>query len=73
MPPLPEEVYTVRWHAVTLDDNGLTEGEFDFIVGNATPRSRTRPGVWLPLGAATTVAAVAIIGLAVWRRVRGRR
>ncbi len=32
-------VYTVRWKAVSTDGDGaLTEGEFDFMVGNAAPR-----------------------------------
>lgn len=38
LPELSEGVYIVRWKAVTIDDDVVTEGEFNFIVGNAEPR-----------------------------------
>lgn len=36
-------VYTVKWHTVTPDDNGVTDGTFQFTVGNAaaTPQPTT--------------------------------
>ncbi len=30
--PLAEGKYTVKWHAVTADDNGITDGAFSFTV-----------------------------------------
>ena len=36
-PVLPNGVYTVKWHAVTDDDKGITEGEFKFTVNAPTP------------------------------------
>src|SRR5919202_6438188 len=37
-------IYTVKWHTVTPDDNGVTDGSFQFIVGSAavTPGPTTQ-------------------------------
>lgn len=59
LPDLPEGVYIVRWKAVTIDDDGVTEGEFDFSVGNAQPRAQSPPGV-SPL---VYLAAAALVGM----------
>jgi methionine-rich copper-binding protein CopC len=41
VPALADGVYTVRWTALSTDgDDAVTEGEFDFIVGNAAPRAK---------------------------------
>jgi len=41
MPTLPEGVYIVRWTALSTDGDGsVTEGEFDFIIGDAAPRAK---------------------------------
>lgn len=53
LPPLPEGVYTVRWRAVYGEDSDVVEGEFDFIVGNATPRVKSTPTIAPPVGNAT--------------------
>jgi copper transport protein len=73
--PLPEGVYTVRWRALTPDDQGVTEGEFDFIVGDAEPRPRPAPAanVWWPVGAVALVVAMIAFGLAVRRRSADHR
>lgn len=49
LPSLPEGVYTVKWRAVYLEDGDVVEGEFDFIVGNATPRVRPTPTIAPPV------------------------
>lgn len=55
VPPLSEGVYIVRWRALSTDgDDSVTEGEFDFIVGNAAPR------VKLTVTAVPAAAPVAI-------------
>jgi methionine-rich copper-binding protein CopC len=35
----PNGLYTVKWHTVTPDDNGISDGSWQFVVGsaNATP------------------------------------
>lgn len=40
---LKDGVYTVTWHAVTVDDRAISDGTFQFIVGNvaATPAPTT--------------------------------
>ena len=37
-------IYTVKWHTVTEDDNGTTDGSFQFVVGSAaaTPAPTTQ-------------------------------
>ena len=70
LPALPEGVYTVRWRAVTIDDDGVIEGEFDFVVGNAEPRVKTTPAEIPPLlilaAGAFVVVMIITVGL-VWR------
>jgi methionine-rich copper-binding protein CopC len=69
LPALPEGVYVVRWRAVTIDDDGLTEGELDFLVGDAAPRVASAPPAaspaldWLPLVAAFAALGVGIVAL----------
>lgn len=48
LPQLPEGVYTVRWRAVYSEDSDVAEGEFDFIVGNATPRVKSTTAIAPP-------------------------
>lgn len=31
----PNGLYTVKWHAVTPDDNGISDGSWQFVVGSA--------------------------------------
>lgn len=73
LPRLPEGVYVVRWHAVTIDDDGVTEGEYDFIVGNAAAhrkpaRAELSPVAILAAGILTAALIVAA-GLA-WRAAK---
>jgi copper transport protein len=73
LPELPEGVYIVRWKAVTLDDDGMTEGEFDFIVGNAAPRvaaPRAEPSPLLYLAAGMFVGLMIVMVGLVWRAAR---
>jgi len=53
LPPLPEGVYTVRWRAVSIDDGDVAEDEFDFIIGNATPRLNSTPTIAPPVESTT--------------------
>lgn len=73
-------LYTVKWHAVTPDDNGISDGSWQFVIGssNATPYPATlvvqgespaaeTPTAVSPAASATpssTVAAVPPIGTA---------
>jgi methionine-rich copper-binding protein CopC len=63
---LPDGVYTVRWQAVTPDDDGMTEGQFDFIVGDA---ARVSKGASLPNS--TGVFPIVLAGIAMVIAVAG--
>lgn len=73
LPPLADGTYTVRWQAMSFDDDGLTAGEFEFLVGNALPSKKNTsaagpPLDWLP---AAIAAALALAGV-LTRRARRR-
>jgi len=62
---LPNGTYTVRWAAVTLDDNGLSQGEFIFGVGKGVTLDKTvapppSSGNWTAWG----ISGVALVALA---------
>src|SRR4029079_4281447 len=40
-PALPDDAYTVKWHAVTEDDNGITNGTLSFNVISCVTFSET--------------------------------
>ncbi|MFQ5577407.1 MAG: copper resistance protein CopC [Anaerolineae bacterium] len=70
-PALPDGAYTVRWAVVTPDDNGLTQGEFAFGVGEgvtldgavASPPPSCTPWAAWGTGAAVVVLLAAAIFL----------
>ena len=57
VPTLPEGVYNGRWTALSATDGDTTEGEFDFIVGNAAPR--LKPTATTAPASALTVTNIA--------------
>jgi methionine-rich copper-binding protein CopC len=69
LPTLPEDVYTVRWMALSTDGDGdVTQGEFDFIIGNAQPRARpasspTAPALATPPGGSASGPETEVNGL----------
>ena len=68
-PPLTAGAYTVRWTAVTEDDNGTTNGTFSFTVAAAgsTSGSTTSGGSGTNLPA---TGALLALGFAARYRVR---
>jgi methionine-rich copper-binding protein CopC len=68
VPVLPDGRYTVRWRVVSLDDGYATEGEFDFLVGDAEPRAKAAPVEAAPgpllIAGLITLALVLVAGLA---------
>ncbi len=54
-------IYTVKWHSVTPDDGGITDGTFQFVVGSApvTPFPATQVGQESGTAAATTQGTIA--------------
>ena len=62
--PLAEGTYTVQWKAVT-EDGGVTEGSYQFRVGQAAPMPLW---VW----GLAAVVGIAILGAVLWRYVRPR-
>jgi copper transport protein len=83
---LPDGVYIVRWAALSTDGDGtITEGEFDFIIGDGParvkpPRPQTDPisgldfASWWPMGILGLLGVViALVGVGVWTRVRRSR
>jgi hypothetical protein len=85
LPPLPDDVYTVRWYAV-LADGDATEGLFRFTVGEPSIAANQvklppplpageetgLPIIWI--AAASGVVLLALLGLLLRRRQiqRGR-
>ena len=55
-------LYTVKWHTVTPDDNGITDGSWQFIIGsaNATPYPPTQVKQGETPAAGTPAAASAV-------------
>lgn len=73
-PALPDGAYRVRWRVVTIDDDGVTEGQFDFVIGDAAqlPAADTAQGApWFtwPL----LVSAALLVGAVWWMLWRRRR
>lgn len=73
---LPNGVYTVRWVAVSAEDDDLTEGEFTFAVGSgvvaeepaSTPaEAGLNPGLLVAVGVAV-VGLLLLVGVVVARR-----
>jgi copper transport protein len=71
---LAEGGYTIHWRAVTIDDDGLTEGDIRFAVGDAPlpPPLQLKQALstdWLIFGSLIVVALAALVGMVVrWRK-----
>lgn len=60
VPALPDDVYLVRWTALSADGDGVpTEGAFYFYVGAAAPRPSPTPAPALVAAAPVSVSAPA--------------
>lgn len=60
---MKDGIYTVKWHAVTPDDEGVSDGTFQFIVGSAavTPRPTTMvEGGETPAASATEIISATV-------------
>jgi len=74
---LVEGGYTIHWRAVTIDDEGLTEGDIRFAVGDAPfppplPPEQDVSSEWLMFGSLIIIIVItltALLGMAVrWRK-----